>query len=103
MTKYINEGLLNGAVNFPEVLLRALDLDQQNTVRVLYIHQNVPGVLKTVNNILSNHNIEKQFSDSQGDVAYLMADISDVDHADIKLLYEQLEQTPYRIATRLLY
>ena len=103
LTKYINEGLLNGAVNFPEVLLRALDLDQQNTVRVLYIHQNVPGVLKTVNNILSNHNIEKQFSDSQGDVAYLMADISDVDHADIKLLYEQLEQTPYRIATRLLY
>ncbi|KAA8896416.1 hypothetical protein DIURU_005788 [Diutina rugosa] len=103
LTKYINEGSSNGAVNFPEVSLRALDLDQQNTVRVLYIHQNVPGVLKTVNNILSNHNIEKQFSDSQGDVAYLMADISDVDHADIKSLYEQLEQTPYRIATRLLY
>ncbi|CAN3356704.1 D-3-phosphoglycerate dehydrogenase 1 [Diutina catenulata] len=103
LSKYINEGSSNGAVNFPEVSLRALDLDQQNTVRVLYIHQNVPGVLKTVNNILSNHNIEKQFSDSQGDIAYLMADISDVDSADIKSLYEQLEQTPFRIATRLLY
>lgn len=103
LSKYINEGSSNGAVNFPEVSLRALDLDQQNTVRVLYIHQNVPGVLKTVNNILSNHNIEKQFSDSQGDIAYLMADISDVDLADIKSLYEQLEQTPFRIATRLLY
>lgn len=103
LTKYINEGNSTSAVNFPEVALRDLDLDQQNTVRVLYIHQNVPGVLKTVNNILSNHNIEKQFTDSRGDVAYLMADISDVDIADIKSLYEQLEQTPYKIATRLLY
>ncbi|CAI5757041.1 unnamed protein product [Candida verbasci] len=103
LTKYINEGTSTGAVNFPEVQLRPLDLDQQNVVRVLYIHHNVPGVLKTVNNILSNHNIEKQFSDSQGDIAYLMADISDVDISDIKSLYEQLEQTPYKIATRLLY
>ncbi|CAK9436091.1 uncharacterized protein LODBEIA_P06490 [Lodderomyces beijingensis] len=103
LTKYVNEGTSIGAVNFPEVSLRPLDLDQQNVVRVLYIHHNVPGVLKTVNNILSNHNIEKQFSDSQGDIAYLMADISDVDNSDIKSLYEQLEQTPYKIATRLLY
>ncbi|RCK63605.1 D-3-phosphoglycerate dehydrogenase 1 [Candida viswanathii] len=103
LSKYINEGASQGAVNFPEVSLRPLDLDQQNVVRVLYIHHNVPGVLKTVNNILSNHNIEKQFSDSQGDIAYLMADISDVDISDIQSLYEQLEQTPYKIATRLLY
>ncbi|KAI3404056.1 SER33 [Candida oxycetoniae] len=103
LSKYVNEGNSQGAVNFPEVSLRPLDLDQQNVVRVLYIHHNVPGVLKTVNNILSNHNIEKQFSDSQGDIAYLMADISDVDISDIKSLYEQLEQTPYKIATRLLY
>lgn len=103
VTKYINEGNSTGAVNFPEVSLRGLDLDQQNSVRVLYIHQNVPGVLKTVNNILSIYNIEKQFSDSRGNVAYLMADISDVNVNDIKSLYEQLEQTPYKIATRLLY
>ncbi|EGW32278.1 D-3-phosphoglycerate dehydrogenase 1 [Spathaspora passalidarum NRRL Y-27907] len=103
LTKYINEGNSQGAVNFPEVALRPLDLDQQNTVRVLYVHHNVPGVLKTVNNILSNHNIEKQFTDSQGDIAYLMADIADVDLSDIKTLYEQLEQTPYKIGTRLLY
>lgn len=103
LTKYINEGSSIGAVNFPEVSLRGLDLDQQNSVRVLYIHQNVPGVLKTVNNILSIYNIEKQFSDSTGEIAYLMADISDVDVSDIKSLYEQLEQTPYKIVTRLLY
>ncbi|ODV84651.1 hypothetical protein CANARDRAFT_200690 [[Candida] arabinofermentans NRRL YB-2248] len=103
LTSYINEGASTGAVNFPEVALRGLDLDQENVVRVLYIHQNVPGVLKTVNEILSSYNIEKQFSDSRGNVAYLMADISGVNTDDIKLLYSRLEDTPYKIATRLLY
>lgn len=103
LTKYINEGNTVGAVNFPEVSLRALDLDQENTVRVLYIHQNVPGVLKTVNNILSNHNIEKQFSDSNGDIAYLMADISNVNQSDIKQIYDELNDTSYKISIRLLY
>ncbi|CCH43334.1 D-3-phosphoglycerate dehydrogenase [Wickerhamomyces ciferrii] len=103
LTKYINEGVSVGSVNFPEVALRAIDYDQENSVRVLYIHQNVPGVLKTVNNILGEHNIEKQYSDSQGDVAYLIADISDVDQGKLNSLYEQLESTPYKIAIRLLY
>lgn len=103
LTKYINEGTSTGAVNFPEVSLRSLDLDQENYVRVIYIHQNVPGVLKTVNNILSSHNIEKQFSDSQGEIAYLMADISDVTVEKIENLYKELNKTPYKIKIRLLY
>ncbi|SCU92491.1 LAMI_0E10726g1_1 [Lachancea mirantina] len=103
LSKYINEGTSVGSVNFPEVSLRSLDLDQENTVRVLYIHHNVPGVLKTVTNILSNHNIEKQFSDSTGDIAYLMADISNVNQSDIKDIYDQLHDTEYKISIRLLY
>lgn len=103
LTKYINEGNSVGSVNFPEVSLRSLDYDQENTVRVLYIHHNVPGVLKTVNNILSNHNIEKQFSDSNGDIAYLMADISSVDQSDIKDIYTELNETAPKISIRLLY
>lgn len=103
LSKYINEGTSVGAVNFPEVSLRSLDLDQQDAVRVLYIHQNVPGVLKTVNNILSDHNIEKQYSDSQGDIAYLIADITGVTMDDIKSLYDQLDATSSKIAIRLLY
>lgn len=103
LTKYVNEGSSIGAVNFPEVDLRTLSTDEINHVRVLYIHHNVPGVLRTVNEIFADHNIDKQYSDSAGDIAYLMADISDVDHADIKNLYEKLENTPFRIRTRLLY
>lgn len=103
LSKYINEGNSVGSVNFPEVSLRGLSLDQENTVRVLYIHQNVPGVLKVVNNILSDHNIEKQFSDSQNDIAYLIADISNVDTKDIKDIYDKLNATDAKIAIRLLY
>jgi D-3-phosphoglycerate dehydrogenase len=103
IVKYINEGSSVGSVNFPEVSLRVLNQKAENRVRVLYIHKNVPGVLRTVNEIFATHNIEKQFSDSQGEVAYLIADICDVNHADIKKLYEQLELTPFNIRTRLLY
>lgn len=103
VTKYINEGSSVGACNFPEVSLRALTLDDDDRVRVLYVHKNVPGVLRTVNEIFAEHNIEKQYSESRGDIAYLMADISNVSLDDIKKLYESLEETPFRIATRLLY
>ncbi|KAL6948055.1 D-3-phosphoglycerate dehydrogenase 2 [Hanseniaspora uvarum] len=103
LSKYINEGNSVGSVNFPEVSLRGLSLDQENTVRVLYIHKNIPGVLKVVNNILSDHNIEKQFSDSQNDLAYLIADISNVNTKDIKDIYDKLNATDAKIAIRLLY
>ena len=103
LTKYINEGASVGAVNFPEVSLRALDLDEENVARVLYIHQNVPGVLKTVNNILADYNIEKQYSDSQGDIAYMIADVSGVSAGDIKSLHDELSNTPFKIAIRILY
>ncbi|KAK9481066.1 hypothetical protein V1514DRAFT_357119 [Lipomyces japonicus] len=103
LVHYVNEGSTIGAVNFPEVSLRSLSVDEKNHVRVLYVHQNVPGVLKTVNEIFAEHNIDKQFSDSRGDIAYLMADISQVNSEDIRDLYEKLERTPFKILTRLLY
>jgi D-3-phosphoglycerate dehydrogenase len=72
-------------------------------VRVVYIHKNVPGVLRKVNEILGDHNVDKQMTDSRGDVAYLMADISDVNINDIKGLYQGLEDLGSRIMTRVLY
>jgi D-3-phosphoglycerate dehydrogenase len=56
-----------------------------------------------VNEILGDHNVDKQMTDSRGDVAYLMADISNVDNATIKELYERLESLSSRIMTRILY
>ncbi|KAH0614508.1 uncharacterized protein H6S33_000144 [Morchella sextelata] len=103
LVRYINDGSTIGAVNMPEVSLRGLTLAEENHVRVIFIHSNRPGVLRQVNSILGDHNVDKQMSDSRGDVAYLMADISDVNAGDIKSLYENLESLSSKIMTRVLY
>ncbi|MCJ1341937.1 hypothetical protein MMC31_000115, partial [Peltigera leucophlebia] len=77
LVRYVNEGNTLGAVNMPEVSLRSMTMDEPNHVRVVYVHHNVPGVLREVNEILGGHNVDKQMTDSRGDVAYLLADISD--------------------------
>lgn len=46
LVKYVNEGTTAGAVNLPEVTLRSLTMDEPNHARVIYIHQNIPGVLR---------------------------------------------------------
>lgn len=121
LTKFINEGGSLGAVNFPEIDLRAISQDDKDTVRVLYIHRNIPGVLKVnkltsiyikpiysydmqaINEILADHNVEKQYSDSKGDVAYVMADISNVTPEHLESLYNAIVATPANIKTRVLY
>lgn len=54
-------------------------------------------MLRQVNEILADHNVDKQMSDSRGEVAYLMADISNVKEAEIKSLYESLEMLSCRL------
>jgi len=102
LTRYLNYGSTVGAVNFPEVDLRAITADQGENVRVCHVHNNIPGVLRQVNEVLSPYNVEKQFSDSKGDVAYLMADIADVSPQEVNMLREQISKTSANILTRLL-
>jgi D-3-phosphoglycerate dehydrogenase len=102
LTRYLNFGTTLGAVNFPEVDLRAITPEQHNQIRLCYIHTNQPGVLKQLNEILGHYNVEKQYSDSKGDIAYLMSDIADVSPADIEALEHSVRQTKASILTRLL-
>lgn len=102
LTRYLNYGSTLGAVNFPEVDLRAITADQGENVRVCHVHNNIPGVLRQVNEVLSPYNVEKQYSDSKGDIAYLMADIADVSPSDVNKLRELINQTSANILTRLL-
>ena len=46
LARYVNEGSTLGAVNMPEVNLRSLTMEEPNHVRVIYIHHNIPGVLR---------------------------------------------------------
>jgi D-3-phosphoglycerate dehydrogenase len=102
LTRYLDFGSTVGAVNFPEVDLRAISTEQRDHIRICHVHVNQPGVLRQVNEVLSPYNVEKQYSDSKGDVAYLMADIANVSPQDINSLKEMIKKTSSNILTRLL-
>ena len=103
LCKYINEGSSIGSVNLPEVALRQITMDEESHVRVLFIHHNRAGALREVNDIFSSHNIKSQFSDSAGPIAYLIADIGDVNEGSLKELKSKLDSSEFSIKTRLLY
>lgn len=103
LVRYINQGLTVGSVNLPEVQLRSLGLDEKNCARVIYIHKNVPGALKEIYRILMPHNIDKQTSDSRGDIAYMIADVSGVPVSDLKSISDELNSLSSRIKTRILF
>jgi len=102
VTRYLVFGSTVGAVNFPEVDLRAISAEQPDHIRICHVHHNQPGVLRQVNEVLSPYNVEKQYSDSKDDVAYLMVDIADVSPQDIIRLREKIIKTSANILTRLL-
>ena len=102
LVRYLDYGATIGGVNFPEVDLRAITTQDERHIRVCHVHKNEPGVLRRVNDVLSHHNIVKQFSDSRGDIAYLMVDISDVGEEEVESIYKRISGHSTNILTRLL-
>lgn len=98
LSEFIDRGSTEGAVNFPQVNPPSMP----DTHRILNIHQNVPGVLAAVNNIVSEvgANIEAQQLATTRDIGYLVMDVnrelSDEVHARISAL-------PMNVRTRILY
>lgn len=56
-----------------------------------------PGVLKAVNEILGDHNVDKQHSDSYKDIAYLLADVSGLTDADVRDIFDKISKTSANI------
>jgi len=94
--QFINTGSTVGCVNLPEVQLPPT----RNTHRVLNFHQNVPGVLRDINNILSGYNVGGQVLVTQGKVGYLIVDLDAEMSDEVKTQVAQLSAS---IKTRLLY
>lgn len=96
--KYVNAGATTGAVNFPQIDPPEL----RNRHRILNVHQNVPGVLSTINRIVSDvqANIESQTLVTDPDVGYLVMDLNKEVSDEVKHLVSKL---PTSIKTRVLY
>ncbi|KAJ3126436.1 hypothetical protein HK100_010239, partial [Physocladia obscura] len=97
LVKFLGTGMTLGSVNFPEVDLKP---KSNKSIRIVNVHHNVPGVLKQVNKILSECNIEKQICDSKGSVAYLSADLEVSTESNIQAIVDGICALPENIMTR---
>jgi len=95
---YMNIGSTQGSVNFPEVQLPLLK-DQH---RILHIHENVPGVIASLNNVFSQHgiNIEGQYLRTLEDIGYV---VTDINHLPNREIIEDLKKINATIRVRALY
>ena len=100
LVRYSDNGSTLSAVNFPEVTLP----EHEDSLRLLHIHRNVPGVLSKINEIFSRHalNIDGQFLRTDPKVGYGVIDVA-ADEAQGAALREELAAIPGTLRTRVLY
>jgi D-3-phosphoglycerate dehydrogenase / 2-oxoglutarate reductase len=98
LLRFAFTGATVGAVNFPQIEM-ARDRD---TVRILNVHRNVPGVLRDVNRIVSEHsaNIHSQMLSTDADIGYL---IMDLDHEVSEEVYVGIAGLSTSLHTRRVY
>jgi D-3-phosphoglycerate dehydrogenase len=71
---YVVDGTTTMSVNLPHLVLPT----RPDTHRIVHLHQNVPGVLATINSVLAEHkvNIEGQLLGTRGELGYAITDIA---------------------------
>jgi D-3-phosphoglycerate dehydrogenase / 2-oxoglutarate reductase len=74
MMDYINTGSTSNSVNFPNLTLPTLE----NAHRLIHIHNNVPGILAKINQILADNgvNIAGQYLKTNEHIGYVITDIN---------------------------
>jgi D-3-phosphoglycerate dehydrogenase / 2-oxoglutarate reductase len=98
LLKFVNAGSTTGAVNFPQVELPLA----RDAHRILNCHRNVPGVLRDINKIVSDHNanIRAQVLATDPDIGYLIMDLDNDVSNDVRRGMAALGTS---IRTRILY
>lgn len=73
LIRYSDNGTTTFAVNFPEVALPA----HPGKHRLLHIHENIPGVLSQINQVLSENdiNVSSQYLQTNEKVGYVVVDV----------------------------
>lgn len=92
---YVRTGDSLLSVNLPQCHLEY----EEGSYRLMHIHQNVPGILRAINDILADReiNIERQALNTRGTLGYAIYDINRPCDAD---LMKQLQAVPHTIAVR---
>jgi D-3-phosphoglycerate dehydrogenase len=92
---YVRTGDSLLSVNLPQCHLEY----EEGSYRLMHIHQNVPGILRAINDILADReiNIERQALNTRGTLGYAIYDINRPCDQD---LMKQLRGVPHTIAVR---
>ena len=95
---YVNSGSSYGSVNFPNIQLS----EQKESHRLLHVHNNKPGVLLKINEILSHSgcNVLGQYLKTSEKIGFVIIDV-DKEHGNEVL--NALKSVPETIKTRILY
>ncbi len=98
LVRYSDNGSTIGAVNFPQISLQS-NLNKQ---RFLHIHQNMPGLLKDINNVFTSRsiNIVSQFLQTDPEIGYV---IIDTESQTDETILKDLKAIPHTIRARMLY
>lgn len=96
--QYLEKGITTGSHSVPALALP----EQEGTHRILHIHKNVPGVLGSINSLLSKNNINivSQFLKTNEEVGYV---VLDVDKKISNKAVQLLKGVKETIKVRLLY
>lgn len=95
---FVAEGSTSLSVNLP-----GLDLSRRrDTLRMVHLHRNVPGVLARINGLLAEHqvNVEAQLLGTRGEVGYVVTDSASGVTQDI---VDQIRSMPETIRLRVLF
>ena len=100
LVRYSDNGSTLSAVNFPEVTLP----EHEQSLRLLHIHRNVPGVLSRLNEVFSRHNlnIDGQFLRTDPKLGYVVVDITATEE-QANAIRDELAAIEGTLRTRILY
>ncbi|MGC2472937.1 MAG: phosphoglycerate dehydrogenase [Candidatus Sulfotelmatobacter sp.] len=92
---YVRTGDSTMSVNMPQCHLEY----EEGSYRLMHIHHNVPGILRAINDILADRdiNVERQSLNTRGNLGYAIYDINRSCDAE---LMAQLRGVPHTIAVR---
>lgn len=98
MINFINHGHTYRSLNFPNLQLPRIG----GAHRLIHIHQNVPGIMASINQVFADHdiNIVGQYLMTNASIGYVITDVSD--QYDKRVL-KDLKQIDHTIKFRILY
>lgn len=96
--RFLKNGSTSASINFPKVELPV----HENCHRILNVHQNVRGVMKEINKIVSDTgaNILAQYLSTDAEIGYL---VMDTENQDSRSMCDKISTLETSIRTRILY